>query len=311
VFFLQRLLGKTLGTIIKNIMTQIDFNPSDFTLIKVKFQCNNCDEIVKSTEIDIPTPDDSIDIEKDELKQSDGWAKCDCGKEYDITVWTNNSSGYIEINDEIEESTIDISRIRGFEILQQEIDYYEEQYELIRENESSFNTFEREYNNLKKLKNTKIEDPEVLQILHKQTYISLITILETYLSDTFVNAVFSQEKYLKNFVKTFKDFKNHKISLNNYYDFSTKIEQKCKEALLDIIYHKIFKVKGLYKDTLSIDFADISEINKAVLIRHDLVHRNGKKKDGCNNEITNEIVDSTMQIIFDFVENINSQIERL
>ena len=60
----------------------------------------------------------------------------------------------------------------------------------------------------------------------------------------------------------------------------------------DVIYHDLPKVSGMFRDALGIELPNIGEIYKSVFIRHDLVHRNGKTKDGDQHAIKQENIAS-------------------
>lgn len=68
------------------------------------------------------------------------------------------------------------------------------------------------------------------------------------------------------------------------------------------------KIKGIYKDTLDVDFGSIQEIMKAVEKRHHIIHRNGKDKEDNSIVITNTDVDDLIACITKFVENIDDQL---
>lgn len=70
------------------------------------------------------------------------------------------------------------------------------------------------------------------------------------------------------------------------YDFSNSdmslIEYCCCNRINGIIWHRIEDARKYYKSVLNLDFPNDNGIIKgAVKKRHDLVHRNGKTKDGC------------------------------
>jgi uncharacterized protein (TIGR02646 family) len=123
-------------------------------------------------------------------------------------------------------------------------------------------------------------------------YANVITCLETYLSDAFINTVKNNKVFMRQFVETFHGFKNVKLNLAEVFARYESIEKDAISAMADVIYHDLAKVSGMYQDTLEIDFPkDLGFLYKAVLIRHDIVHRNGKDKNGKFHSISAEEVE--------------------
>lgn len=151
----------------------------------------------------------------------------------------------------------------------------------------------------------------VKEHLRNMLFSNVITSLETYLSDAFINTVKSDKEYLRKFVETFHNFRSEKFDLTELFTCYDNIEDKATKAMLDVIYHDLPKVKGMYSDTIGIEFPDLSVIYKAVLKRHDFVHRNGKTKDGKKHKLTNKDILDLSQSTEDFVNNINDQIKKL
>jgi len=149
-----------------------------------------------------------------------------------------------------------------------------------------FEEYKKSIENIRKLNEVKSLGDEELNVqFHNMLFSSVITIIETFLSDA-LKANLQKEDYLKRFVKTFKDFNEIKFSLNDVFDKYEDIEDIVIDKLSSIMYHNLPKLKGIYKDTFDIDFIDITELMKSITVRHDIVHRNGKKKDGTKHEIT-------------------------
>ena len=72
------------------------------------------------------------------------------------------------------------------------------------------------------------------------------------------------------------------------------------------------KIKPIYRDALGIDLGDVSELYKAVLVRHDLVHRNGKNHEGVEHTITEDMVRELQTKVKTLMESVNNQLaERL
>lgn len=114
-------------------------------------------------------------------------------------------------------------------------------------------------------------------------YANIITSLETYLSDIFINTIFQNTLYLRKFVETYPKFKGnenaHKFTLSDIYNKYDKIEEIVTDEILGIIYHNLQTIKPMFKDTFAVEFPkDMKSIFVAIQIRHDIVHRNGKTK---------------------------------
>lgn len=76
-----------------------------------------------------------------------------------------------------------------------------------------------------------------------------------------------------------KAFQERKFTLNNAIKMAGQIKDIARKELLEMVWHKLDKVKWLYAEVLSIDLGDIGPIASAVAIRHDIVHRNGRKRE--------------------------------
>lgn len=171
----------------------------------------------------------------------------------------------------------------------------DDEYELgaIFDNTEYKSSFLREIGSLDRLLELEISDPELRELLLRQLFISIIGAVETYLSDAFINKTLSSEEYLENFVTTHPEFKKQKISVSDVFITSRNIKEKAKTIMIGTIYHKLPVVKEMYQQTFNIEFPDISEMQKLVTQRHDLVHRNGKTTNG---EVV-RVDDKTIEIL--------------
>lgn len=158
----------------------------------------------------------------------------------------------------------------------------EDEYELsaIIDNTEHKSNFLRELNNINRLRAIDTKDTQLRQILLRQLFISIIGAVETYLSDAFINRTLASDCYLENFVKTHPEFIKQKISISDIFNTHREIKEKAKTIMLATIYHKLPQVKEMYEKTFCINFPDISEMQRYISQRHDLVHRNGKTTDG-------------------------------
>lgn len=176
-------------------------------------------------------------------------------------------------------------------------------------NNDYFSIFTENIKNIKELNTlSDLTKNKVKEHLKNMLYANVITSLETYLSDAFINTVKSDKLFLRRFVETFDNFKKEKFELQELFNYYDNINEKATKAMLDVIYHDLPKVKGMYLDTLNIVLPDLSFIYKAVLKRHDFVHRNGKTKDGVKHKIESTDIDELCVFVETFVNNINTQI---
>lgn len=139
----------------------------------------------------------------------------------------------------------------------------------------------------------------------------MIACVETYLSDAFINTVLSNQDYLRSFFTSFKDFKEQKLGVNELLEFAGKAEEIAKKAMLEVIYHNLPKVSKMYEGTLNITFPSFSEIQRAVSVRHDLVHRNGKTKEGREIIIDDKIIDDIISKVENFIGEIDQKLKEI
>ncbi|HEX8775259.1 MAG TPA: hypothetical protein VF735_16935 [Pyrinomonadaceae bacterium] len=202
--------------------------------------------------------------------------------------------------------------ISTYEIIEADFGINYEEYDYAKavlSNVNYFQTFSDEISRLKLLNNLVIEDEMTLKTLQRQIYIGAITCLETYLSDALVNKVLSSQAFLESFISKY-DFGGRKLELNQLFDYVKKAEDIAKSEMLELMYHNLPKVSQIYQAAVGVEFPRFSTIAKAVSTRHDLVHRNGKTKEGKEVEISKEIVNTVITDVESFIGSINQRLER-
>lgn len=192
--------------------------------------------------------------------------------------------------------------------LEQDYDY-EEQYEAITENKEYLQKFRDELSKLKLLNALAVPDKTLKDILTRQLYISVIGTMETFLSDAFINLTNDKDEFFRNFIETHPEFKKRKFELKEIFEEYDKLKETAKVVMLDTIYHNLPSVSLMFKDTFKIEFPSIKEVYECVLKRHDLVHRNGKTKDGTPVKPDENAVNELMEKVSNFVEEIANKLE--
>lgn len=152
-------------------------------------------------------------------------------------------------------------------------------------------------------KQDNVEDPFICSLLFGH----LITALEVYFQDSFTEAV-KEEKTKKRFVCKFEAFTKEKITIADLYEQLGGIDQKIAKELLQIIWHRLDIIQGLFKDILEIKLPHIKPVYEAVLKRHDIVHRGCREKaTGKEFSITKDEVGKLGNTLNDFLINIDKE----
>jgi hypothetical protein len=191
-------------------------------------------------------------------------------------------------------------------------DGFEHLEDIIKPNTRFFDVLSESLGEVESLINDNSQSEANKNLLAKLLYANVITALETYLSDTFVYTVVSFPPLIRRIVESDPEFTKRKIDLSDLFRRYDGIREEVSEYLEGLIYHNLSKVKKLYKSVLCVDFPkDLTRIFKAIDIRHDIVHRNGRTKSGEEQNLTADMVIELISRIRTFVENIDFQVKNV
>lgn len=280
------------------------FFPFGTKSIEIIFNCNECGEEIATEEYSIPHPNYFAEKASDSHNSMTVNECCEnCGTEYEIDINVGYGDAYVEINDVKDDDILEI-----IEYQEEDDEYYNDQIDSILSTTNYYDIFVNEIENLKSLNDVDLRNYNLQKTLLRQIYSSTISCLEDYLSSTLIFEIFNHEENFKNFVKTNPKIKDRKFSLNEIYEELEKIEDVVKKELLDVIYHDLPKVRNMYQDSLKIKFPEIGDLILIIKNRHDMVHRNGKNKQGKVIEINENIIDDTISKVSEFVLELESKI---
>lgn len=218
-------------------------------------------------------------------------------------------SGLVE--EELIEELVSEINSQGFEWAAKESpeDYEDSYLSFIGSDNESFSAFTKNVQNIQEIAGVKTEGDSEVHLLG-MLFVNVITAMETYLSDLFINEVLNCKEKLVAFVESNPDFQSQTFKLSEVFKKHSAIEQEVKSYLLGLMWHNIAKVKPMFKDSLNTEFPkEMSGIFKAVKKRHDLVHRAGKDKDGNIVSVTREELSDLINSVKEFVGDINEQIQ--
>lgn len=264
--------------------------------VKLKFKCS-CGTDNETIYLGVPNPDfEAESIADSSSYEVYGHICSNCKKEYEITLYSDFTGGSGEINDE------DIGDLSIDELYP---DSYLEDIE--------FEIFKSSHDKIKRIL-TELENaslsPDILEELHKMLYANVCSIMELYLKEALIKYVLSSDEHKQKFVENYTDYKedNFKLKLSEIYIKMKNIDVTIRKSLDDLIYHNLSKIKPMYKNIVGIDLGDLSFIFKAIQIRHDIVHRDGKKKDGSIVKVTKTDVEEFSEKVLDLMFKIESHI---
>ncbi len=231
--------------------------------------------------------------------------------------------------DKIKSTNFDENSVRYMEaslnlgLEQERLQFFQDYDDCVINDIATITEYRANFNNaiaaIEKILNTSI-DSTVENCLYRLLYANVIAALETYLSDAFINTVLSNPSFVRRLVETTPKFKEEKIIFSDIYKSISNIEVKIREYieikvreyLVNFIWHNLAAVRGMYKDTLDINFPDnMSAVYKAILIRHDIVHRNGKDKSGKEKIISQQDITNLIAEIEELVQHIDSSLNEL
>ncbi|EGT5186054.1 MULTISPECIES: HEPN/Toprim-associated domain-containing protein [Enterobacteriaceae] len=169
-----------------------------------------------------------------------------------------------------------------------------------------FRNFRQSLDDLAGLSSLKPDD----QVLQRMCFSSIITAMEAYLSDIMKREVLQNEPIKRRFVEKYSKFEKEKLSVPQLYRFLDCLDERISEELDNTSFHNIQTAKNMFRDVLPIDFPEavVPDLNRAVIKRHDIVHRNGKTTGGHPLVVTFMQVSELMNIVREFVAYIDKQV---
>jgi hypothetical protein len=150
--------------------------------------------------------------------------------------------------------------------------------------------------------------------LNRMIYSQLIATMEAYLSDKILSLATDYDE-LKRRIITKGDFlKEQMLKVTEVLLEPDKAEKTFKIGLQSILYHDLKKVEKLYNVTLLAGFWPVDpavkmELEQAIKIRHDCVHRNGADTSGKSHSFDESAIRTLAQRISALVSHLEHEAE--
>ncbi len=272
-------------------MSISEYNPLvDYIVLKLK--CSNCGKEFTIDGLGVPSPDWSSETHCGSIETDYCEMSCDeCGKQIDITLATGIYGGEVSVEN---------AEILGLE------EYYPDSEV---DDDAAQQLYDATHNEIEKALDaiTPLND-EVKRFLYKLLYANAITSMESYLSETLKREVLRNEDSIRRFTETYKPFSNENVCLMELFKMKEQMPSIISTILKNLMYHNLVKLKPIFKEALDIDLGAIGPLCKAVEIRHDLVHRNGKNYEGVEHNIEEHDVRDVLNLVKDLVKSVDEQL---
>ena len=150
--------------------------------------------------------------------------------------------------------------------------------------------------------------PAATNLATQLAHSAAITALESYLWDTAKYWVANNEDILRRFVTTNSDLASRSLKLASIFGRVSKLKEEVEEYLQNFVWHRLHKVKPILEGGLEIEVPDISDLMREILVRHDVIHRNGRTKDGKEVSLNHDDVHRAIKLVRDFSSSIEEEI---
>lgn len=268
-------------------MVSLDYNLWTKS-ISFKFRCPKCGEILESDTMTVPSPNYQGDTQSDSEEREEFVCECEhCGRIINGELVSGIYYGTVVLP-ELDEDEI--------------VDYNCEDYDDYDAKEADYGFYTEAHVALDAIE---VLPEETKGTLYRLLYANAFAYIEAYLRDNLRSRILENEQKMEEFEKIYKEIKKRRKCSKNKEQES--IRTKAKEHLDQIVYHRFQLVKEVFQRCINIDLGNMESWQKALSIRNDIIHRNGKTKDGETIVISKEDVDKIWDEVFEVIKNVDSQ----
>jgi hypothetical protein len=148
--------------------------------------------------------------------------------------------------------------------------------------------------------------------MNRMLFAQQVAAMEAYLCDALLGAVISNADRMIIMLEKDKELKDTKITLADVFRNPIIVQIKCIEHIKSLLFHNLAKTESIYR-LISVKIFHNDEIkerlNKAMVYRHDCVHRNGRTKEGVPLDmITSDFVKQNGKDIRNMADYIEGQL---
>lgn len=279
-----------------------------------RFQCPACKKSACVT-VDVPEVDWCVEPLSDSLSEDDTDIECnECGAPFSVNVQNSPAGCFIEF-DEYPDVEVDADEAPFSADGPDDEDWLNDYTP-----PNPFDVFESNQHHLGDvLAEYGIGGTGVLKrsasVINRMVFAETISAMEAYLGDTLQSAVLKDPMAMQRMVAEDKELSAEKISLNEILGNPKIVEERVQTYLRGLLYHNLAKIEVIFSFALKIEIFPDKELkrrlHKTIVLRHDVVHRNGRDKEGNEQHFPTQLVEETMDDVKTFVDLVENSVQAL
>jgi hypothetical protein len=150
------------------------------------------------------------------------------------------------------------------------------------------------------------------EVINRMVFSSAIGAMEAFLGDLLIRTSMSEGVVLERLLTEENELKKMSIRLIEIHRNPNIVAEKAQAYLAGLLYHNLAKISRLYSLALKINIFPSAEIRarlqRAVITRHDIVHRNGKALSGEIIVLETDVVLSLLDDVKIFAEHVHKEV---
>lgn len=159
------------------------------------------------------------------------------------------------------------------------------------------------------LRLTSQADPQTANLLEQMALGSVISAVEAFLAEITTYWAIENETVLQRVAA--KELRDRKFTLAEIFDRPKEFKETVLTHLAgNVVWHRLDKLKPTIEHGLQINLPDISVLMSAVNVRHDIVHRAGRTKEGAPITLSSQQVNDLCTNAREFVMLIEAELNR-
>jgi len=280
---------------------------------KARFTCPGCNSLV-AVDVDVPEVDWTVEPLSDSLSEDDADMQCPaCGSGFSVFVQNSPSHCRVEMYDHPEVQIEADDAPFSADGPEEEEDWLNSSIPA-----DPHGIF---HDTCYHLEDVLAEYGEggrgVLQhsaaLINRMTFAQSVSALEAYLGDTLVNAVMSRPEAMRRLVAKDTELSEQKLTLGQVLDHHEIVSNRVEDYLRGLLYHNLAKIEAIYRIAIGVEILPDRELRarlfRAMSIRHDLVHRNGRDKNDVVVQLPSDIVGRAISDIRTFVNHVERTVQ--